>query len=72
MLNHADVFFSNRRPGYQECYGLTADEVCSKHPGLIHAKVVLYGETGPWSNRTGFDEVAGATTGVFTLEGTPA
>ena len=57
LLNDADVFFSNRRPGYQERFGLTADELCSKHPGLIHAKVVLHGETGPWSNRTGFDEV---------------
>jgi crotonobetainyl-CoA:carnitine CoA-transferase CaiB-like acyl-CoA transferase len=71
LLNDADVFFSNRRPGYQERYGLTADELCSKLPGLIHAKVVLHGETGPWSNRTGFDEVAGAVTGVFALEGTP-
>jgi crotonobetainyl-CoA:carnitine CoA-transferase CaiB-like acyl-CoA transferase len=70
LLNDADVFFSNRRPGYQERFGLTADELCSKHPGLIHAKVVLHGETGPWSNRTGFDEVAGAVTGVFALEGT--
>ena len=60
LLNDADVFFSNRRPGYQERFGLTADELCSKHPGLIHAKVVLFGETGPWSNRTGFDDVTGA------------
>src|SRR5215467_10325654 len=65
------VFFSNRRPGYQERYGLTAEELCSRHPGLIHAKVTLCGETGPWSNRTGYDEVAGAVTGVFALEGTP-
>ena len=71
LLNDADVFFSNRRPGYQERYGLTAHELCSKHPGLIHAKVTLCGETGPWSNRTGYDEVAGAITGVFALEGTP-
>jgi crotonobetainyl-CoA:carnitine CoA-transferase CaiB-like acyl-CoA transferase len=71
LLNDADIFFSNRRPGYQERFGLTADELCSKHPGLIHAKVVLFGETGPWSNRTGFDEVAGAVMGVFALEGTP-
>jgi crotonobetainyl-CoA:carnitine CoA-transferase CaiB-like acyl-CoA transferase len=70
LLNDADVFFSNRRPGYQERFGLTAEELCSKHPGLIHAKVVLHGETGAWSNRTGFDEVAGAVTGVFALEGT--
>jgi len=71
LLNDADIFFSNRRPGYQERFGLTADELCSKHPGLIHAKVVLFGETGPWSNWTGFDEVAGAVSGVFALEGTP-
>jgi crotonobetainyl-CoA:carnitine CoA-transferase CaiB-like acyl-CoA transferase len=71
LLKDADVFFSNRRPGYLKRYNLTADELCSKRPGLIHAKVVLYGETGPWSNRTGFDEVAGAVTGVFALEGTP-
>jgi hypothetical protein len=71
LLNNADVFFSNRRPGYLERYGLTAHELCSKHPGLIHAKVTLCGETGPWSNRTGYDEVAGAITGVFALEGTP-
>jgi crotonobetainyl-CoA:carnitine CoA-transferase CaiB-like acyl-CoA transferase len=71
LLNDADVFFSNRRPGYQERYGLTAPELCSKHPGLIHAKVTLCGETGPWSNRTGYDEVAGGVTGVFSLEGTP-
>jgi crotonobetainyl-CoA:carnitine CoA-transferase CaiB-like acyl-CoA transferase len=58
LLNDADVFFSNRRPGYQERYGLTADELCSRRPGLIHAKVTLHGETSPWSNRTGFDEVA--------------
>jgi crotonobetainyl-CoA:carnitine CoA-transferase CaiB-like acyl-CoA transferase len=71
LLDSADVFFSNRRPGYQERYGLTAEELCSKRPGLIHAKVTLHGEIGPWSNRTGFDEVAGAVTGVFALEGTP-
>jgi len=71
LLNDADIFYSNRRPGYQERFGLTADELCSKNPGLIHAKVTLFGETGPWSNRPGFDEVAGAVTGIFTLEGTP-
>ena len=31
----------------------------------LHAKVTLHGETGPGSNRTGFDEVAGAVTGVL-------
>jgi crotonobetainyl-CoA:carnitine CoA-transferase CaiB-like acyl-CoA transferase len=71
LLKDADVFFSNRRPGYLERYGLTAEELSEKKPGLIHAKVVLHGERGPWSNRVGFDEIGAAVSGVFSIEGTP-
>jgi len=71
LLKDADVFFGNRRPGYFEKYGLTAEELSHKKPGLIHAKVVLHGENGPWANRVGFDEVGAALTGLFTTEGTP-
>jgi crotonobetainyl-CoA:carnitine CoA-transferase CaiB-like acyl-CoA transferase len=71
LLKNADVFFSNRRPGYLERYGLTAEELSQKRPGLIHAKVVLHGERGPWANRVGFDEIGAAVSGLFTIEGTP-
>jgi crotonobetainyl-CoA:carnitine CoA-transferase CaiB-like acyl-CoA transferase len=71
LLTNADVFFSNRRPGYLERYGLTAEELSQKQPGLIHAKVVLHGERGPWSNRVGFDEIGAAVSGLFSIEGTP-
>ena len=72
LLRDADVFFSNRRPGYLEKYGLTAEELSEKKPGLIHAKVVLHGEQGPWSNWVGFDEIGAAVAGVFANEGTLA
>jgi len=42
-----DVFFANKRPGYLERNGLTAEELCATKPGLIHAKVVLHGDTVP-------------------------
>jgi crotonobetainyl-CoA:carnitine CoA-transferase CaiB-like acyl-CoA transferase len=71
LLKNTDVFFSNRRPGYLERYGLTAEELSEKRPGLVHAKVVLHGEKGPWSNRVGFDEVGAAVSGLFTIEGSP-
>ena len=61
LLKDADIFFANKRPGYLKSHGLDAEELCAKKPGLIHATVVLHGETGPWSNRHfGFDEI-GAT-----------
>ena len=72
LLKDADVIFSNRRPGYLERYGLTAEELSQKKPGLIHAKVVLNGERGPWSNWVGFDEIGAAVAGIFANEGTLA
>jgi len=72
LLKETDVFFSNRRPGYLERYGLTAEELSEKKAGLIHAKVVLNGERGPWANWVGFDEIGAAIAGSFAIEGTLA
>ena len=71
LLRDADVFFANKRPGYLERNGLDAGELCARKPGLIHAKVVLHGDKGPWKNRAGFDEIGGAVSGMFCAEGTP-
>src|SRR5262249_2799688 len=54
LLKDADVFFANKRPGYLERNGLDAGELCARKPGLIHARVVLHGDQGPWKNRPGF------------------
>jgi crotonobetainyl-CoA:carnitine CoA-transferase CaiB-like acyl-CoA transferase len=71
LLKDADVFFANKRPGYLERNGLSAEELCAKKPGLIHAEVLLHGDKGPWKNRPGFDEIGAAVTGLFCIEGTP-
>jgi hypothetical protein len=71
LLRNADIFFANKRAGYLERNGLDAEELCARKPGLIHAKVVLHGDRGPWKNRVGFDEVGGAVSGMFCAEGTP-
>ena len=71
LLQDADVFFANKRPGFLEKHDLDAESLCEQKPGLIHATVVLHGEKGPWSNRPGFDEIGAAVSGVFTIEGSP-
>ncbi len=53
LLQDADVFFANKRPGFLKKHDLDADALCKQKPGLIHATVVLHGEKGPWSNRPG-------------------
>src|SRR5215510_4175592 len=70
LLKDADVFFANRHPSYLERNGLDAEALSAKKPGLIHAQVLLHGDKGPWKNRVGFDEIGGAVSGLFCVEGT--
>jgi len=69
LLQDADVFFANKRPGFLKKHDLDAEVLCAQKPGLIHATVVLHGEKGPWANRPGFDEIGATVSGLFTIEG---
>jgi crotonobetainyl-CoA:carnitine CoA-transferase CaiB-like acyl-CoA transferase len=69
LAKDADVFFANRRPGFLDRFGLSSQELASIRPGLIHVDISIYGPRGPWANRIGFDQIAGAVTGVLALEG---
>jgi crotonobetainyl-CoA:carnitine CoA-transferase CaiB-like acyl-CoA transferase len=69
LIQNADVFFANKRPGFLKKHGLDAESLSAQKPGLIHATVVLHGEKGPWSNRPGFDEIGSAVSGLFAIEG---
>jgi crotonobetainyl-CoA:carnitine CoA-transferase CaiB-like acyl-CoA transferase len=70
LLRGADVFFSNRHPGYLERAGLTADHLAAHDRGLIHAQVLMHGAEGPWATRPGFDEIGACVSGMFALGGT--
>src|ERR1700750_1466853 len=72
LLQDADVFFANKRPGFLKKHGLDAESLGAQKPGLIHATVVLHGENGPWSNRPGFDEIGAGVSGLFAIEGSPS
>ncbi|MFE9899124.1 CoA transferase [Streptomyces achromogenes] len=69
LLRDADVFYANRRPGYLEKIGLSAEEAAAVRPGIIHCSFTLAGETGPWAHRVGFDQTAGALSGIMLMEG---
>lgn len=67
----ADIFFANRRPGLLQALGLDAETLARARPGIVHVTMSTHGREGPWANRPGFDQVAGAVTGMLTYEGTP-
>ncbi|WP_433042046.1 CoA transferase [Dactylosporangium sp. CS-033363] len=72
LLREADVFFANRRPGLLDSLGLDARTAAEVRPGLVHVTVSTHGAGGPWRDRIGFDQVAGAVTGMVAAEGTLA
>lgn len=71
LLQDADIFFANRRPALLEQIGMTAAECAARRPGIIYCNTSAHGDKGPWINRPGFDQVAGAVTGMMVFEGEP-
>jgi hypothetical protein len=69
LAANSDVFFANRRPGFLDRFGLSSHDLAVLRPGIVHVDMSIYGPRGPWANRIGFDQIAGAVTGVLALEG---
>ncbi|MFI6997349.1 CoA transferase [Nocardia sp. NPDC050175] len=71
LLRGADIFYANRRVGYLDRHGLSPADAAEIRPGIIHVSNSLFGQTGPWADRVGFDQNAGVATGMTLLEGSP-
>ena len=69
LLADCDVFVTNLRPPTLLDLGLDAATLAERHPGLIHASLTAYGETGPDLLRPGYDAVLQARTGVASVTG---
>jgi crotonobetainyl-CoA:carnitine CoA-transferase CaiB-like acyl-CoA transferase len=58
LLESADVFLTNMRPGALERARLDADELTKRYPGLIYARGHGYGARGPDADQAGYDATA--------------
>jgi crotonobetainyl-CoA:carnitine CoA-transferase CaiB-like acyl-CoA transferase len=55
LLDRADIFLTNLRPGALERLGLDAASVSERHPRLVYGSVTGYGLTGEDRDRPGYD-----------------
>lgn len=55
LIDDADVFVSNVRPGSLERLGLDYDSVCKTNPRIIYAQVTGYGPDTPDRDRAAYD-----------------
>ncbi|MBD0324179.1 MAG: CoA transferase, partial [Aldersonia sp.] len=67
LVAGADVLVTGYRPGALDDF---AAEAIAARPGLVHARVSAWGESGPWAHRRGFDSIVQAASGIALIEGT--
>lgn len=71
LAEHADVLVENFRPGTLERWGLGPEQLWTRNPALVLARVSGYGQTGPNAHRAGYASVAEAMGGMRHLNGYP-
>jgi formyl-CoA transferase len=69
LLRTATVLVENFRPGTLERQGLGYEALRAINPGLIYCSISGYGQTGPYSQRPGYDFVAQAESGIMSVTG---
>ncbi|AOB30454.1 hypothetical protein AKI39_06720 [Bordetella sp. H567] len=69
LIAGADVVVQSWRPGSMARRGLGAEEAAHIRPGVIYVSVSCFGDTGPWGNRGGFEQLGQAISGVSVAEG---
>ena len=69
LVRTADVLVHNFRPSVAPRLGISYEQIQSINPRLIYCAVSGYGETGPLSEKAGYDQVLQSMTGICTLQG---
>ena len=71
LVKTADVLVENARPGVADRLKMGYERLRALNPKLVYASISGFGQTGPWSQRPGFDLIAQAMSGVLSATGLP-
>lgn len=71
LIETADVFVENFRPGTAARLGLSYDEVRRVRPGIVYGSISAYGQDGPIGHRPAYDHIVQGMCGIMRTTGTP-
>ncbi len=71
LVETADILVENYRPGAARRLGIDYETLSAINPRMVYASISGFGQTGPWSQRPGFDLIAQAMGGVMSITGDP-
>jgi Predicted acyl-CoA transferases/carnitine dehydratase len=71
LVETADVFIENYRPGTLEKMGLAPEKLLERNPDLIVVRISGFGQTGPYAQYPGFGTLIEAMSGFADRTGFP-
>jgi crotonobetainyl-CoA:carnitine CoA-transferase CaiB-like acyl-CoA transferase len=71
LVETADVFIENYRPGTLEAMGLAPDVLLARNPRLVVVRISGFGQTGPYAQLPGFGTLVEAMSGFADRTGFP-
>jgi crotonobetainyl-CoA:carnitine CoA-transferase CaiB-like acyl-CoA transferase len=71
VIDGADVFVENFRPGVAARLGLGTERLRSTNPGLVTCAITGFGPDGPWAQRPVYDPIVQAMSGHVAVQVNP-
>jgi crotonobetainyl-CoA:carnitine CoA-transferase CaiB-like acyl-CoA transferase len=71
LVEHADIVVENFRPDVKARLGIGYDDLRAVNERIILASISGFGQTGPYRDRAGFDQIAQGMGGLMWVTGEP-
>src|ERR1700730_4310011 len=71
LVATADVLLENFRPDVKTRLGIDYETLAQINPRLVYASISGFGQSGPYRDRPGFDQIAQGMGGLMSITGLP-
>jgi crotonobetainyl-CoA:carnitine CoA-transferase CaiB-like acyl-CoA transferase len=71
LVDRGDVLVENMRPDVKNRLGIGPETLLARNPRLVYASLSGFGQTGPYANRPGVDQIAQGMGGLMSVTGPP-
>jgi formyl-CoA transferase len=71
LAAQSDVLIENYKVGDLKRYGLDYEAIRSINPKIVYCSITGFGQTGPYSQRPGYDYIFQAMSGLMSITGGP-
>jgi formyl-CoA transferase len=71
LAEQADILIENYRPGVKDRLGINYETLSAINPRLIYGSISGFGQSGPYRDRPGVDQIAQGMGGLMSITGLP-